>query len=249
MAGPASGSTTTAATTSAGADDQSTTGDEGNDASATTGEPTDDTSGASTTETTATTTSSSSTTTGDETTAAACEVEIEVCDGVDNDGDGKIDEYSAANTGLCDGCRLRQRLGRVYWICLGSRSWTSARSDCAAKGAYFAAVGSSGENSFLIAESGVDEVENFWLGGSDPVSDGQTGVFFWDNGGAVFWNGSSGAVGGVFHGFGPDEPDIHNDQHCVEIREEDGLIEWNDEYCTDLQGYICEAAQDETCAD
>lgn len=76
--------------------------------------------GMSTSPTAASTTAASSSSSGEPT-------PLEECDGVDNDGDGLIDEWSPLNDD-CNGCALHQRLG--YASALGpwigaQRSWAT----------------------------------------------------------------------------------------------------------------------------
>jgi hypothetical protein len=235
-----SGTGTPGAGTDGGAEPNATSGPA--TATATTG---------ATAESTYSTSTSSPTTSGDTAATATaghtCTVDIEVCDGIDNDGDGDIDEFSAANT-ECNGCKLGTHADsngqRAYWVCSEPVDWFGAISACEGLGGFLTIVSSPQENSFLIELSAVDEVANFWLGASDLAVEE---VFEWDGNGAVFWD--QGPITGEFHGFGPAEPDDGNGQRCVELRQEDALIEWNDEFCDIQQGYICETSHAVTCAD
>lgn len=55
---------------------------------------------------------------------------VEICDGIDNDGDGLIDEYAPGNE-TCEGCALSEVEGRALWACAKPWvSWGDAQQRC-----------------------------------------------------------------------------------------------------------------------
>lgn len=74
-------------------------------------------------------------------------IPLEECDGVDNDQDGLVDEWSEVNE-QCNGCDLFQNEGRTYWRCSNDR-WTDVQSMCEGFGANLASIQDADENLYL----------------------------------------------------------------------------------------------------
>jgi hypothetical protein len=100
--------------------------------------------------------------------------DVEICDGIDNDGDGLIDEWSPLND-ACNGCSLHERDGRVYWLCPGS-SWPAAQQSCMQWGANLTSIADAGENLFIAL---LVPTSAYWIGLNDL---GQAGDFNWVDG-------------------------------------------------------------------
>ncbi len=107
----------------------------------------------------------------------------EVCDGVDNDCDLKVDEYSAANAGACNGCKALAEGERVYYFCLNPNDddWGGAVDWCAKRGAQLVSINDGAEFSLIwsqIKSQGGD----FWVGADDQEEEG---VYVWEDGTAL----------------------------------------------------------------
>src|SRR5690606_1522024 len=147
-------------------------------------------------------------------------VPLEECDGIDNDGDGLIDEWSPVNS-ACNGCTLYQRSGSAYWLCPHGR-WTDLQPVCMGFGANLASIQDADENLYLTlrVKSGAN-----WIGLNDI---GNEAVFTWVDGAPVDYTNWVNAV----------EPGEDLDSNCVGV---DTQGEWHDFNCTNSRPGFCEA--------
>ena len=99
-------------------------------------------------------------------------------------------------------------------------SWTDAQNACVALGGNLASITSAAETT-LLAPLGVGAP---WIGASDAVTEN---TFTWSNGEPF-----------AYTSWGAGEPNNQGDEDCVQVGT-NGL--WNDNPCTSLQPYICEA--------
>jgi hypothetical protein len=144
----------------------------------------------------------------------------EECNGLDDDGDGLVDEWSPVNE-QCDDCMLYQRSGSAYWLCDGGR-WTDVQPLCASFGANLASVQDADENLFLVLNGNGD---TNWIGLNDI---GNEGVFTWVDGAPVeYTNWVDGQA-----------PIDNLDANCVGV---DSQGEWHDLNCTNYRAGFCEA--------
>lgn len=151
----------------------------------------------------------------------------EVCNGADDDCDGKVDEWSEDNQELCDGCLAKERSGTAYYFCRVAIDWNSAQAACQKRGANLASSLDAGENDFI--RIGLDDVGagESWIGLNDTA---QEGSFEWVGGGPV----------GAYQPWKSGQPDDDMGEDCVEI-ELDG--DWNDLDCSlDRAGFACSDA-------
>lgn len=102
---------------------------------------------------------------------------IEICDGLDNDCDEGVDEYSSQNAS-CNGCQMLPYQGRIYYFCEGDVPWNGARAKCVSVGADMAVVDVEGEHEFLV-QNLAGQAGAWWLGANDNE---QEGVFRWVSG-------------------------------------------------------------------
>ncbi|MCA9704470.1 MAG: C-type lectin domain-containing protein [Myxococcales bacterium] len=155
-----------------------------------------------------------------ESSSSGAPIPDEECDGIDNDGDGLIDEWSPVNA-QCNGCDLYQRQGRAYWRCDNGR-WTDLQPQCAGFGANLASIQDAEENLFLAlrTRSGAN-----WIGLNDI---GNEGVHTWvDQEPVTYTNWSGGAP-----------PPDDTDANCGGI---DTQGEWSMFNCTNSRPGFCEA--------
>lgn len=147
-------------------------------------------------------------------------IPLEECDGVDNDGDGLVDEWSPINE-QCGGCDLFQREGSAYWRC-GNGRWTDVQPVCEGFGANLASVQDAEENLFLALRTpnGAN-----WIGINDI---GNEGVYTWVDGAPLRYTNWAGGS--------PPGDDI--DSNCGGINTQGEWIIFN---CTNSRPGFCEA--------
>lgn len=156
----------------------------------------------------------------------------EVCDAIDNDCDGGIDEYPVGMGEACNGCLAVLGTNSTYYFCdTPERDWDSARAHCMTLLGDLVIVNDMEEHLFLTNH--LAGTARRWIGLSDNASEGQ---FVWvDNspltGDLKLWAQAE-----------PDnaDADIMGPANCVGMA--DGFFgAWRDEACSDLHGTICEA--------
>jgi len=102
----------------------------------------------------------------------------ELCDGVDNDCDLKVDEHSAANSGACNGCKTVVAEDHVYYFCPDEDEQSSAVAWCAKRGAQLVSINS--EDEFALVWSQIkSQAGDFWIGADDMEEEG---VYVWADG-------------------------------------------------------------------
>jgi hypothetical protein len=141
---------------------------------------------------------------------------LEVCDGLDNDCDGTVDDGS-----VCAGCTLRAPFDRVYQYCSTPVSWTAAAAACDAMGYTLADVEEGIENGNLGANGDSAGVSEFWIGYSDQAVEG---TFVWESGADYSytnWQGGS-----------------PSSQDCTIFRNNN---RWETVACTTSSPYACES--------
>ncbi len=163
----------------------------------------------------------------------------EICDGLDNNCNGSVDEQSACP----DGCIGITRLGKGYMLCYAPArraAWSDAQADCVSRGMHLVRVDDAGENQWIVdATAGVGYGGGLWIGATDRQTDG---VWVWTDG-VQFWHGqgdTGGPVGGLYNGWGAGQPNNNADggEACGEL---DANGSWNDLGCdTFVIGYVCE---------
>jgi hypothetical protein len=102
----------------------------------------------------------------------------EVCDGVDNDCDLKVDEYSAANSGACNGCKTVVDQDRVYYFCPDEDEWSGAVAWCALRGAQLVSINSEAEFNLVWSQI-KSQAGDFWVGADDMQKEG---AYVWADG-------------------------------------------------------------------
>ena len=148
----------------------------------------------------------------------------EICDTVDNNCDGSIDE-----TGACPGCTQAEHGGHTYQVCSttgGGLNWTGSRDACAAYGYYLVTVDDQAEQDFLAAEAAALAAGSIWIGYNDRAW--SEGTFWW-----------TGASGSGYEAWNSGEPNNAGNEDCVEMRDTAGWL-WNDMSCNTINPWICE---------
>lgn len=156
---------------------------------------------------------------------------IEVCDSVDNDCDGGIDEYPANAMQACDGCTAVPGLNSSYYLCVPERTWDEARTKCKTLLGDLISINDADENSFMVMTI-KDMGLRWWIGLSDSASENQ-----------FVWVDNSPLDPEVAH-WSLDEPDnVDNNNaspaNCVTLHPL--LNTWRDQSCMNAESFICEA--------
>jgi len=184
-----------------------------------------------------------------------CADNVERCDGIDNNCDGRIDEGEAC-AGTCAGFALEEH---GYMFCSDSVVRDAAADRCQAQGMRLAWIETPEENAFLVERieaadvpASASEELLTYIGGSDS---GDEGVWLWRGRGAIpdgfqFWQGESAdsggrAVGGAYENWAPTEPNnTDEDENCTAIsvlganNRQSG--DWDDRDCDTALPFVCE---------
>ena len=116
-----------------------------------------------------------------------CVSSPEICDGLDNNCNGNVDEQNTCPGG-CDGVTY---LGKGYMFChaqVRQASWPDAQADCVSRGMHLVRVDSAAENQWIIDTMvGAGSNGGIWIGANDRQTDG---IWVWTDG-VQFWQGAS----------------------------------------------------------
>ncbi|MEM6993705.1 MAG: C-type lectin domain-containing protein [Myxococcota bacterium] len=170
---------------------------------------------------------------GDETSSGAGETGApiptpEVCDGVDNDLDGLIDEIGP-DSAACQDCTLLQGAGQAWWVCESQLDWPAANARCEEFGATSALVLSAEAQTFVHETVGEGW---FWLGARQAPSEG---TWSWVDGTPL-----------TYDNWGGTQPDnTAPSQDCIRltfgIEGDEGWFDgaWDDFFCDEPQRVLC----------
>jgi hypothetical protein len=149
----------------------------------------------------------------------------ELCDDIDNDCDGYVDEYAATNTS-CDGCLMAELSGSVYHRCPALMTWQAARAACQQRYADLLVLEQLDEHDLLLQQLDVPGGLRWWIGLHDLDLEG---AHTWVDGAPLAQSTANWDVG---------QPDNYNgNEDCVELQVEG---EWNDLRCDIKRGFVCE---------
>jgi hypothetical protein len=166
-----------------------------------------------------------------------CVASAEVCDGLDNNCNGGVDEGNACP----NGCVGLARQGAGYMFCSSNamhKSWQQAQADCVAHGMHLVRVDDAAENRF-INDSAVNLgfLEQIWIGGIYTADASQ---WQWTDGTPFFTSGSSGhPINGLYSNWTSGEPSNDGIDGCADKLFGDTEV-WEDRACSVAFAYFCE---------
>jgi len=168
-----------------------------------------------------------------------CVAGPDICDGLDNNCNGAIDEGGACP----NGCVGLARAGAGYMFCYGDpvhRSWPAAQADCVLHGMHLVRVDDAAENAWInSAAVNLAFLEQIWIGAAFFPSDG---VWRWTDGTAFWSGGASGMpVNGLFSNWraGIEPQNFVGEDNCADKRFGNTTV-WENLSCARLFGYMCE---------
>lgn len=150
----------------------------------------------------------------------------ELCDGVDNNCNNLIDEWSAINLS-CQGCSMTALGASVYHICTQQSTFDEAREICQNRDSDLVIIETIGESKSISML--VQGLQPLWLGLSDTAVEGS---FVWINGSALVESQAPWA---------PGEPNnANNAEDCV-LQNPLFANTWNDRSCLFTATPLCES--------
>jgi len=161
--------------------------------------------------------------------ASSCVPVEEICNGLDDDCDDRVDERGGRGAEQGDVCECHREL--EFIICMIPARWRAARRVCRALGAELVILENEGDSAAMHAVLArfSEPPDMWWIGLSDILSEGE---FRWENGALV-----------DYADWADGEPNNEDNEDCVELRrkrdrgsERDG---WNDNQCSELRRFVC----------
>lgn len=142
----------------------------------------------------------------------------EMCNGLDDDCDGTIDE-TPADCESATGCKLQRVSSGVYLFCDMDEPWVTAGETCAAIGYHLATIETTEENIALRDIAEPLDSRDWWIGFNDEDDDG---TWTWLEGTSPLDLVNGGSDG---------------ECACIDVSESD----WDGRSCTETRPYVCEA--------
>jgi hypothetical protein len=161
---------------------------------------------------------------------------MEVCDGLDNNCNGRIDE-----NGVCPNqCIGAAYNGVGYMFCFGNqeRIWNDASTECKNHNMHLVRVDDAAQNSFIRKTAlSVGYSDTIWLGGSDSAHDG---MWMWMDG-TQFWQGgvNGHTVDGLYAGWDVGQPNnATGAEDCAAMWT--NIEGWHDATCGLRHAFMCQ---------
>jgi hypothetical protein len=145
----------------------------------------------------------------------------ELCDGVDNDCDGQVDD------GAVCACNAQRFEARNYLFCLQVASWTDARDFCARTGYHLTSIRTRAADQFLAKVTAGYANARWWIGLNDRQQEGR---YVWQAGTPV-----------SYLNWGAGEPNNSGNEDCGELNRFGSDGGWNDEPCGGALPFVCES--------
>jgi hypothetical protein len=159
---------------------------------------------------------------------------VEVCNGVDDDCDGVIDEDA--------GCPCPQESygGRSYLFCSEpARNWRDARTACP-MGYDLVRIDDREEHEFVVETAAGAGATRWWLGGRAMLSSNLDLLWRWAIGGDLM---PLTITLGAFSNWASGQP--NSGDECLELRtnQAGSMVAgaWDDASCSDSKPYVCES--------
>jgi hypothetical protein len=160
----------------------------------------------------------------------------EVCDGLDNNCNGAVDEGACA-----DGCVGISRNGAGYMLCYGAsqrRSWREGETQCTNRGMHLARVDDAAQNTWIRSlANDAGYTGSVWLGGVDS---NDNGTWAWIDG-VQFWMGGRNGrpVAGRYSNWEDGEPfNTQIQQDCLAMGPQTDT--WRDAECGIRTAFFCQ---------
>jgi hypothetical protein len=155
--------------------------------------------------------------------AATCVPAAEICNGLDDDCDGAVDDDDACP------CDVAERDGHAYLFCSEELGWEVARTRCQTLGYDLAVIGDAMEDDFVFGQIDARTFRDTWIGMNDRTTED---AWQWIDGTPF-----------TYRHWDDGEPNDGGDsgEDCGLIMTRDGReTEWDDRGCGDPYPFVCE---------
>lgn len=154
----------------------------------------------------------------------------EVCNGRDDDCDGKADN------GVCSpGCTGQEYFEHGYSFCSTPKELSDAAADCISQKMRLTRPNDAAENDWLRQTATGMSLGALWLGATDWTTEGD---WSFPDGAQVWTGGQNGsAVGGVYTNWAQKHPTGSGSNDCMQMN---AAGEWSEVSCKQSVAYVCE---------
>ncbi|HMR06458.1 MAG TPA: C-type lectin domain-containing protein [Polyangiaceae bacterium] len=154
----------------------------------------------------------------------------EVCNGRDDDCDGKADN------GVCSpGCTGQEYLEHGYSFCSTTKELSDAAADCISQKMRLTRPNDAAENDWLRQTATGMGLGALWLGATDWTTEGD---WSFPDGAQVWTGGQNGSVvGGVYTNWAQKHPTGSGSNDCMQMN---AAGEWSEVSCKQSVAYVCE---------
>jgi hypothetical protein len=148
----------------------------------------------------------------------------EICDGLDNDCNGKVDEGGVCTSLNCPAASFN---GHSYLFCQDTKTWPDALAACQSAGMSLLSINDAQEEMWVYGVADMFSTEKSWMGINDTMNDGD---FVWANGDPV-----------TYTDWEAGEPNGGTGENCGQINRFYPGFGWNDEPCDFMLRFVCES--------